>query len=103
FCTVISLVGVIISFGIQYTPPAGSEKRFNVSVLSQIYQTLKQTVHVPSLLPAVFGSSFFLFLGSFIQLNIIPFAVQSLGLTDVQGGYLFLITALGIGTGSVVA
>lgn len=103
FCTVISLVGVIISFGIQYTPPAGSEERFNVSVLSQIYQTLKQTVDVPSLLPAVFGSSFFLFLGSFIQLNIIPFAVQSLGLTDVQGGYLFLITALGIGTGSVVA
>jgi len=33
----------------------------------------------------------------------IPFAVQSLGLTDVQGGYLFLITALGIGTGCMVA
>lgn len=33
----------------------------------------------------------------------IPFAVQSLHLTDVQGGYLFLLTALGIGTGAMIA
>jgi acyl-[acyl-carrier-protein]-phospholipid O-acyltransferase/long-chain-fatty-acid--[acyl-carrier-protein] ligase len=33
----------------------------------------------------------------------IPFAVQSLNLSDVQGGYLFLLTALGIGTGCILA
>ncbi len=33
----------------------------------------------------------------------IPFAVQSLHLSDVQGGYLFLLTSLGIGTGSMIA
>ncbi len=47
---------------------------------------------------AVLGSSFFLFLGAFVQLNIIPFAMESLHLTDIQGGYLFLLTAIGIGT-----
>jgi acyl-[acyl-carrier-protein]-phospholipid O-acyltransferase/long-chain-fatty-acid--[acyl-carrier-protein] ligase len=56
----------------------------------------------PSLLVAVIGSSFFLFLGAFVQLNMIPFAVM-LHLTDVQGGYLFLLTALGIGTGAAIA
>ena len=33
----------------------------------------------------------------------IPFAVESLHLSDVQGGYLFLVTAIGIGLGSVIA
>lgn len=42
-------------------------------------------------------------MGAFVQLNIIPFAVHNLHLTDVQGGYLFLLTAVGIGTGSMIA
>ena len=56
-----------------------------------------------SLFPAMCGSAFFLFVGAFVQLNIIPFAVQSLDLSDIQGGYLFFLTALGIGTGALIA
>jgi acyl-[acyl-carrier-protein]-phospholipid O-acyltransferase/long-chain-fatty-acid--[acyl-carrier-protein] ligase len=44
-----------------------------------------------------------MFLGAFVQLNMIPFALQSLNLSDVQGGYLFLLTALGIGSGCIIA
>jgi acyl-[acyl-carrier-protein]-phospholipid O-acyltransferase / long-chain-fatty-acid--[acyl-carrier-protein] ligase len=102
-CTIISLAGVITSFGIEYTPPSGSVKRFDIRFLSDIYATLKISYKVPSLLPAVFGSAFFMFLGAFVQLNIIPYAIQSLNMTDVQGGYLFLLTAVGIGTGAVVS
>lgn len=102
-CTVLSLIGVITSIGIEYTPPSGSEKKLDVLFLKEIYKTLALARTVPSLLPAMLGSAYFLFLGAFIQLNIIPFAVHSLNLSDVQGGYLFLLTALGIGTGSVLA
>ncbi|NGX57183.1 MAG: Lysophospholipid transporter LplT [Chlamydiae bacterium] len=102
-CTLISLAGVMMSFGIEYTPPSGSIKRLDVRFLRDIYKTLKVSYHVPSLLPAILGSAFFLFLGAYVQLNIIPFAMEALGLTDVQGGYLFLLTALGIGTGAVLA
>lgn len=102
-CTLIALVGVLTSFGIEYTPPSGSSKKFDARFLNEVYRTLVIAKNVPSLVPAMFGSAYFLFLGAFIQLNIIPFAVQSLSLTDVQGGYLFLMTALGIGTGSVLA
>lgn len=102
-CTLIALVGVLTSFGIEYTPPSGSCKKINARFLHEVYKTLLIAKNVPSLMPAMFGSAYFLFLGAFIQLNIIPFAVQSLSLTDVQGGYLFLLTALGIGTGSVLA
>jgi acyl-[acyl-carrier-protein]-phospholipid O-acyltransferase / long-chain-fatty-acid--[acyl-carrier-protein] ligase len=103
FCTFISLVGLVTSFLIEITPPAGSVKRFQVFFLKEIFDSLKIASKEPSLLPAVCGSAYFLFLGAFIQLNIIPYAVQSLHLTDVQGGYLFLLTAIGIGTGSIIA
>lgn len=103
FCTVVALIGVISSCCIEYTPPAGSSKKFDRHFLNDIFSTLKLASHQPSLLMAVCGSAFFLFLGAFVQLNMIPFATKSLHLTDIQGGYLFLLTALGIGTGSVLA
>lgn len=101
-CTMISLAGVMMSFGIEYTPPSGSIKRLNIKFWD-VFKTIKTSLHVPSLLPAILGSAFFLFLGAYVQLNIVPFAMESLGLTDYQGGYLFLLTALGIGSGAMLA
>jgi acyl-[acyl-carrier-protein]-phospholipid O-acyltransferase/long-chain-fatty-acid--[acyl-carrier-protein] ligase len=103
FCTFIALVGLVTSFGIEPTPPAGSQKKFQFFFLREIYQTLKLATKEVSLLPAMCGSAYFLFVGAFTQLNIIPFAVQSLQLSDIQGGYLFFLTALGIGIGALVA
>lgn len=102
-CVGISLIGIFTSFGIEYTPPAGSSKRFDILFIRQVFQSMKQASQEPSLLPCIFGSAYFMFLGAYMQLNMIPFAVHSLDLTDVQGGYLFLLTALGIGIGSMVA
>jgi acyl-[acyl-carrier-protein]-phospholipid O-acyltransferase/long-chain-fatty-acid--[acyl-carrier-protein] ligase len=102
-CLFIAIAGFISSLCIEYTPPAGSSKRYNVFFLTEIFQTLKLASGQPSLLTACIGSAFFLFLGAFVQLNMIPFAVQSLHLTDIQGGYLFLLVALGIGAGAYTA
>lgn len=103
FCVIISFLGLLASLCIQHTPPSGSRQRLDVHFISDIYKTLMRVKKEPSLLAAVLGSASFLFLGAFVQLNMIPFAVQSLHLTDVQGGYLFLLTAIGIGTGSLIA
>lgn len=103
FCTFIALIGVVTSFCIEHTPPAGSTKKIKLFFLGEIFQTLKQAREEISLLPAIMGSAFFLFVGAFTQLNIIPFAIQSLGLSDIEGGYLFFLTALGIGTGALLA
>lgn len=103
-CTIIiAVVGVITSLCIEHTSPSGSQKKLNVRIVHEVYRTLKAVRNQPSLIAAVLGSSFFLFLAAYTQLNIIPFAVQSLHLTDVQGGYLFLMTAIGIGTGAMCA
>lgn len=103
FCTFIALVGLGTSFCIDPTPPAGLVKRFSPFFIREIFQTLKIASKEPSLLPAILGSSFFLFIGAYLQLNIIPFAVQSLHLSDIEGGYLFLLSALGIGVGAMLA
>jgi acyl-[acyl-carrier-protein]-phospholipid O-acyltransferase / long-chain-fatty-acid--[acyl-carrier-protein] ligase len=103
FCTFIAIVGLVTSFCIEHTPPAGSSKKFQAFFLKQIFQTLKLAYREVALLPAVLGGAYFLFVGSFVQLNIIPFAVQSLNLSDIQGGYLFFLTALGIGIGALIA
>ncbi len=103
FCIFIAVIGLIASFGIRRTDPQNSTKKINPVFLYEIYQTLKFSWKIPHLLPAIYGSSFFLFIGAFTQLNIIPFAMQSLGLSEVGGGYLFLATAVGIAVGAVLA
>lgn len=102
-CIGISFVGLATSFCIEYTPPSGSQKEFKLFFLKEIFDSLKLAWRDSFLLMAVLGSSFFMFLGAFVQLNIIPFAMESLHLTDIQGGYLFLLTAIGIGAGSLTA
>jgi len=102
-CCLFSFIGLATSLGIEYTPPSGSLKKFTPLFYEEIYQSLCLAKKEPSLLLAMVGSAFFLFLAAFVQLNMIPFAVQSLGLTDIQGGYLFILTAVGIGLGSILS
>lgn len=103
FCVFISILGLFTSLAISKTAPQNSSKKINPFFLYEIYQTLRISWKVPHLLPALFGSSFFLFVGAFAQLNIIPFAMQALHLSEVGGGYLFLPIAVGIAIGAVIA
>ena len=103
FCVVVAIIGLFTSLGISRTAPQQSTKKITPFFLREIYHTLKMAWHIPHLLPCIFGSAFFLFVGAFTQLNIIPFAMQSLHLSDVGGGYLFLSTAVGIAIGAVLA
>ena len=98
-----ALLSLITSCKIEYTSPTNSHQKIKWFFLTELCDTLKLASQYPSLLPAVFGSAFFLFFGAYCQLNIIPFAMQSLQMTDVQGGYLFLLSAVGIGIGSLIA
>lgn len=98
-----ALLGLRFSLGITKTTPSGSKKSITPRFLTELFCNLKHIYKEPSLLTAVIGSSFFLFIGSFIQLNLIPFAIESLMLTDVAGGYLFLLCALGIGIGAFLS
>jgi len=103
FCVLVAILGLLTSLGIARTAPQKSAKKINPFFLYEIYQTLKLSWDIPHLLPAIFSSAFFLFVGAFTQLNIIPFAMQSLQMSEIGGGYLFLSTAVGIAVGALLA
>ena len=102
-CLVIALIGWGSSFAIPYVPPKKTHHRMNIFFIRTIFHTLRDTRHIPYLLLAITGSAFFLFLGAFFQLNVIPYAINSLNLSEVGGGYLFLICAIGIACGAQLA
>jgi len=102
FCLLIAITGFVSCFGIARTPAQGSKKKINIFFVREIFHTLLFCRKEKFLLPAIFGSAYFLFIGAFTQLNIIPFALQALHLSEVAGGYLFLSTALGIAFGSFI-
>lgn len=101
-CLLVAIIGFICSFGIKKTPAQGSKKKISFFFLKEIYDTLVFCRKKEHLLVSILGSAFFLFAGAFTQLNIIPFAIQSLHLSAIAGGYLFLATALGIALGSFI-
>lgn len=102
-CGVIAIMGSLASFGIARSHPRRSTKKINPFFLYEIYHSLKLSFKRPFLFPAILGTSFFLFIGAYVQLNIIPFAMEALNLSEIGGGYLFLATAVGIVIGAKIA
>ncbi|CDR34469.1 MFS transporter [Criblamydia sequanensis] len=100
FCLIFSLIGLIGSLFIKTTLPVDPQKRLKPVFIGEIIKTLFDIKVFPPLLTIIFASSFFLLIAAFVQLNLIPFAVTELKLTDTEGGYLFLLCAIGIAIGS---
>ncbi len=103
FCVLVAVLGYLSSLGIEKTKPQASRKKIAVHFIGDIVKTLKKARKRRYLFTTLVFGAYFLFVGSYTQLNIIPFTLQSLHLSDVQGGYLFLMTAIGIGIGSFFA
>ncbi len=102
-CLVSAVIGLVTALYIPHTESAKSKgKIFNPNVLTQVYNTMKYCKKTPRLRLAVLGSAFFLFVGGYLQLNIIPYAIEFLSMTETGGGYLFFGTAVGIALGSLV-
>ena len=100
---VAAVVGLMTSLYIPSTEPKKAEgKIFNANILTQVHRTMKFCKRTPRLRLAVLGSAFFLFIAGFLQLNLIPYAIETLGMTETGGGYLFFATAVGIALGALV-
>ena len=103
FCLFIALLGLAASYRIAKTPKAGSEQPYRINFIGEIVKTLRRSASQERMLVVILSGAYFLFVGGFVQLNIIPYAIETLALPEVGGGYLFLLTAFGIGIGSLLA
>ncbi len=103
FCVIIAIIGTLFSLKIKKTKPLAARKKISARFLSTIVRSLQKSKKRRYLFPVIVFAAYFLFMGAYAQLNIIPFTIQSLHLSEIQGGYLFLMTAIGIGIGSFFA
>ncbi len=102
-CIVIAVFGFATSLRIKKTVAAGSDARSSVIFGKDIWHTMKEISHDRDLLFAVAASAYFLLIGGFIYSNLIPYGMSNLGLSKTESAYLFVITAAGIGAGSIWA
>ncbi len=100
FCVIISLISILTAYGIEKTPIKNPGKKINYFFFIQIFKTLKLASNYKHLNLAFFCSAFFLYIASFTQLNLLPYGMESLGITDIQTGYVYLAAAIGLGVGS---
>lgn len=102
-CIGIAIAGTAASFGIEKTPAAGSRARASLFVVGDVWRTILSLRGDKELLMAVVASAYFSLIGSFMQLNLIPFGMAHLDLSETQAGYLFFFAAVGIGIGAWLA
>jgi len=99
----ITLVGLITSYCIEKISAADVDKECPLFVYKELTDTFKDTNRVTNLSLIIWGYAYFLFMGAFIQMNIVPFSIETLGLGAEAGGYFFFFAAVGIGIGSLIA
>lgn len=102
-CVAIAAAGILCSLRIGHTPAAGSDRRASIFFLKDIWRTLHGLRHDRHMMLTIFGAGYFFLLGAFFQLSLIPYGMQTLGLSKEDSGYLYAIAAIGVGAGGVLA
>ena len=102
-CVLTAGLGTIASLRIHRTPPAGGTGKSSLLFYRDIYRTVKAIADDRYLLLSVLAGAFFVFVGAFIQSNIVAFGMENLGLSTEGSGLLFLVAAVGIGAGALLA
>ena len=103
-CVAIAVIGVLTSLRIGKTQPISSEEKLSEQLsISETARVLKVVWTDKYLMMTVLASAYFMLLGGFAQINMIPYGMEVCKFTDMQSGYLFLIAAIGIGIGSWLA
>lgn len=99
----ISVAGFVTSLFVKNTVSAGGKQTATAFVFRDVYRTLKSVSSDGDLLTTLFASAFFLFIGAFVQQNTIPYSDQQLNAPASGAGVVFLMMALGIAAGSMLA
>ena len=71
-CIVIAIVGLVTSYLIFPTEPAHPDKKWPKFIYREITDSIKDMRHKPLMLTAVFCYAYFLLIGAYVQMNIIP-------------------------------
>ncbi|MBI4529797.1 MAG: MFS transporter [Deltaproteobacteria bacterium] len=101
--TCLAAIGTLSSLGIPKVPPSGAAKPFRANPWAEIGTGVSRIRRDKTLWLTILGISYFWFLGALLQLGIILFGKELMGLDDLWIGLLGAFLAIGIGLGSLAA
>lgn len=103
FCVVSSVLSLFIALGIRASNVKNKGQKIAYVSFRNLWKVFQEARNIAYLMISVFLVAFFLFVGAYVQLQIIPFVEFTLGYSKHYGAYLFPIVAVGMGVGSYMA
>ncbi|AHK63657.1 Lysophospholipid transporter LplT [Chlamydia avium] len=103
FCVISSILSLFVAWHIRSSNIRNRKQKIIYVGFKDLWEILKSTRQVCYLMLSIFLIAFFLLIGAYTQVEIIPFVEFTLGYPKHYGGYLFPLVALGIGVGSYFA
>ena len=102
-CIAVAAVGLFTSTRIMKTKPVGEKPKASWLFIRDVYGTLRQVKHDRELMMTIWASAYFMLIGGFAKINLIPYGMEVCQYSDIDSGFLFVIAAIGIGFGSYIA
>lgn len=101
--TVSALGGTAAILTLPHVPASGATKIFHLNPWAEIHHGFSRLWRDQALWLTALGIAYFWFLGALLQLDILLFGKEVMGLDDRHIGFLGTFLAIGIGLGSVLA
>ena len=97
------MLGWLLAKGIAPTQASGNTQAWHLNPLKGVTETYEKTRQDIPLITAIFGAAFFLLIGGFVQMNLIPYGVTYMGFEQMEDAHSSLFVAAGIGAGAMGA
>ena len=99
----VAVIGTGVSLRVPSVPPSGVRQVFRLNPWGEICRGLRRLAHESRLGLTVLGIAFFWLLAALMQMAVLLFGKEVMGLDDLRVGLLGTFLALGIGAGSLTA
>jgi acyl-[acyl-carrier-protein]-phospholipid O-acyltransferase/long-chain-fatty-acid--[acyl-carrier-protein] ligase len=99
----LATLGTFTSLGISRLPAGNATKRLRINFLGDLWAQWKLIRQDRVLKLAVFGQTYFSFLGALLLLNLLPYGKDVLHTSDTQISNLQAAAGIGIGLGALAA
>jgi acyl-[acyl-carrier-protein]-phospholipid O-acyltransferase / long-chain-fatty-acid--[acyl-carrier-protein] ligase len=99
----VAVAGTGASLWVPSVPPSGARQAFRLNPWGEICRGLKRLAREGKLGLTVLGIAFFWLLAALMQMAVLLFGKEVMGLDDLRVGLLGTFLALGIGAGSLTA
>lgn len=101
-CLLIAAVGFLAALNIAPSP-AHPNRKLSLNGFGSVFKTLRDIRKDGFMTLAIFALAIFSLAAAYVQLNVIDYGEQHLGMKPEEATRLFLLTAIGIGVGSTTA